>query len=186
MKLLNKLKFAYLYDLKMEYKLLISHLTLSVLAILLLTALLYTNSARILERKLLNSAEATSEKITLSLENIIQKYDNMTYSFSMMETVTDIFSHPGPDYDYSGIRKDRTDFENAMFSCIPIQIRNSVTDCDIRVFLTILFPISIMQPDIPPIPPLKRRPGFSVFPLHITGTGLPFISFLQRTFRTRG
>ena len=51
MKLLNKLKFAYLYDLKMEYKLLISHLTLSVLAILLLTALLYTNSARILERK---------------------------------------------------------------------------------------------------------------------------------------
>ena len=117
MKLLNKLKFAYLYDLKMEYKLLISHLTLSVLAILLLTALLYTNSARILERKLLNSAEATSEKITLSLENIIQKYDNMTYSFSMMETVTDIFSHPGPDYDYSGIRKDRTDFENAMFSC---------------------------------------------------------------------
>ena len=96
MKLLNKLKFAYLYDLKMEYKLLISHLTLSVLAILLLTALLYTNSARILERKLLNSAEATSEKITLSLENIIQKYDNMTYSFSMMETVTDIFSsRPG-------------------------------------------------------------------------------------------
>lgn len=140
MKLLNKLKFAYLYDLKMEYKLLISHLTLSVLAILLLTALLYTNSARILERKLLNSAEATSEKITLSLENIIQKYDNMTYSFSMMETVTDIFSHPGPDYDYSGIRKDRTDFENAMFSCIPIQIRNSVTDCDIRVFFDDSFP----------------------------------------------
>ena len=113
MKLLNKLKFAYLYDLKMEYKLLISHLTLSVLAILLLTALLYTNSARILERKLLNSAEATSEKITLSLENIIQKYDNMTYSFSMMETVTDIFSHPGPDYDYSGCcRKGRCYFRS--------------------------------------------------------------------------
>ena len=85
-----------------------------------------TNSAGILERKLLNSAEATSEKIILSLENIIQKYDNMTYSFSMMETVTDIYSHPGPDYDYSSIRKDRTDFENAMFSCIPVQIRNSV------------------------------------------------------------
>lgn len=140
MKLFNKLKFTYLYDMKMEYKLLISHLTLSVLAILLLTALLYTNSARLLERKLLNSAEATSEKITLSLENIIQKYDNMTYSFSMMETVTDIFSHPGPDYDYSGIRKDRTDFENAMFSCIPIQIRNSVTDCNIRVFFDNSFP----------------------------------------------
>ena len=140
MKLFNKLKSAYLYDLKMEYKLLISHLTLSVLAILLLTALLYTNSARILERKLLNSAEATSEKITLSLENIIQKYDNMTYSFSMMETVTDIFSHPGPDYDYSGIRKDRSEFEKAMYSCIPIQIRNSVTDCDIRVFFDDSFP----------------------------------------------
>lgn len=52
----------YLYDMKMEYKLLLSHLTLSVLAILLLTTLLYTNSAGILEHKLLNSAEATSEK----------------------------------------------------------------------------------------------------------------------------
>lgn len=140
MKFIRKCKLFYLYDMKMEYKLLLSHLTLSVLAILLLTTLLYTNSAGILERKLLNSAEATSEKIILSLENIIQKYDNMTYSFSMMETVTDIYSHPGPDYDYSSIRKDRTDFENAMFSCIPVQIRNSVPDCDIRVYFQDSFP----------------------------------------------
>lgn len=140
MKFIRKCKLFYLYDMKMEYKLLLSHLTLSVLAILLLTTLLYTNSAGILERKLLNSAEATSEKIILSLENIIQKYDNMTYSFSMMEMVTDIYSHPGPDYDYSSIRKDRTDFENAMFSCIPVQIRNSVPDCDIRVYFQDSFP----------------------------------------------
>ena len=140
MKFIRKCKLFYLYDMKMEYKLLLSHLTLSVLAILLLTTLLYTNSAGILEHKLLNSAEATSEKIILSLENIIQKYDNMTYSFSMMETVTDIYSHPGPDYDYSSIRKDRTDFENAMFSCIPVQIRNSVPDCDIRVYFQDSFP----------------------------------------------
>ena len=140
MKFIRKCKLFYLYDMKMEYKLLLSHLTLSVLAILLLTTLLYTNSAGILERKLLNSAEATSEKIILSLENIIQKYDNMTYSFSMMETVTDIYSHPGPDYDYSSIRKDRTDFENAMFSCLPVQIRNSVPDCDIRVYFQDSFP----------------------------------------------
>lgn len=140
MKFIRKCKLFYLYDMKMEYKLLLSHLTLSVLTILLLTTLLYTNSAGILERKLLNSAEATSEKIILSLENIIQKYDNMTYSFSMMETVTDIYSHPGPDYDYSSIRKDRTDFENAMFSCIPVQIRNSVPDCDIRVYFQDSFP----------------------------------------------
>lgn len=140
MKFIRKCKLFYLYDMKMEYKLLLSHLTLSVLAILLLTTLLYTNSAGILERKLLNSAEATSEKIILSLENIIQKYDNMTYSFSMMETVTDIYSHPGPDYDYSSIRKDRTDFENAIFSCIPVQIRNSVPDCDIRVYFQDSFP----------------------------------------------
>ena len=140
MKFIRKCKLFYLYDMKMEYKLLLSHLTLSVLAILLLTTLLYTNSAGILERKLLNSAEATSEKIIWSLENIIQKYDNMTYSFSMMETVTDIYSHPGPDYDYSSIRKDRTDFENAMFSCIPVQIRNSVPDCDIRVYFQDSFP----------------------------------------------
>lgn len=140
MKFIRKCKLFYLYDMKMEYKLLLSHLTLSVLAILLLTTLLYTNSAGILERKLLNSAEGTSEKIILSLENIIQKYDNMTYSFSMMETVTDIYSHPGPDYDYSSIRKDRTDFENAMFSCIPVQIRNSVPDCDIRVYFQDSFP----------------------------------------------
>lgn len=140
MKFIRKCKLFYLYDMKMEYKLLLSHLTLSVLAILLLTTLLYTNSAGILERKLLNSAEATSEKIILSLENIIQKYDNMTYSFSMMETVTDIYSHPGPDYDYSSIRKDRTDFENAMFSCIPVHIRNSVPDCDIRVYFQDSFP----------------------------------------------
>lgn len=140
MKFIRKCKLFYLYDMKMEYKLLLSHLTLSVLAILLLTTLLYTNSAGILERKLLNFAEATSEKIILSLENIIQKYDNMTYSFSMMETVTDIYSHPGPDYDYSSIRKDRTDFENAMFSCIPVQIRNSVPDCDIRVYFQDSFP----------------------------------------------
>ena len=140
MKFIRKCKLFYLYDMKMEYKLLLSHLTLSVLAILLLTTLLYTNSAGILERKLLNSAEATSEKIILSLEIIIQKYDNMTYSFSMMETVTDIYSHPGPDYDYSSIRKDRTDFENAMFSCIPVQIRNSVPDCDIRVYFQDSFP----------------------------------------------
>ena len=140
MKFIRKCKLFYLYDMKMEYKLLLSHLTLSVLAILLLTTLLYTNSAGILERKLLNSAEATSEKIILSLENIIQKYDNMTSSFSMMETVTDIYSHPGPDYDYSSIRKDRTDFENAMFSCIPVQIRNSVPDCDIRVYFQDSFP----------------------------------------------
>ena len=140
MKFIRKCKLFYLYDMKMEYKLLLSHLTLSVLAILLLTTLLYTNSAGILERKLLNSAEATSEKIILSLENIIQKYDNMTYSFSMMETVTDIYSHPGPDYDYSSIRKDRTDFENAMFSCIPVQIRTSVPDCDIRVYFQDSFP----------------------------------------------
>ena len=140
MKFIRKCKLFYLYDMKMEYKLLLSHLTLSVLATLLLTTLLYTNSAGILERKLLNSAEATSEKIILSLENIIQKYDNMTYSFSMMETVTDIYSHPGPDYDYSSIRKDRTDFENAMFSCIPVQIRNSVPDCDIRVYFQDSFP----------------------------------------------
>lgn len=140
MKFIRKCKLFYLYDMKMEYKLLLSHLTLSVLAILLLTTLLYTNSAGILKRKLLNSAEATSEKIILSLENIIQKYDNMTYSFSMMETVTDIYSHPGPDYDYSSIRKDRTDFENAMFSCIPVQIRNSVPDCDIRVYFQDSFP----------------------------------------------
>lgn len=140
MKFIRKCKLFYLYDMKMEYKLLLSHLTLSVLAILLLTTLLYTNSAGILERKLLNSAEATSEKIILSLENIIQKYDNMTYSFSMMKTVTDIYSHPGPDYDYSSIRKDRTDFENAMFSCIPVQIRNSVPDCDIRVYFQDSFP----------------------------------------------
>ena len=140
MKFIRKCKLFYLYDMKMEYKLLLSHLTLSVLALLLLTTLLYTNSAGILERKLLNSAEATSEKIILSLENIIQKYDNMTYSFSMMETVTDIYSHPGPDYDYSSIRKDRTDFENAMFSCIPVQIRNSVPDCDIRVYFQDSFP----------------------------------------------
>ena len=140
MKFIRKCKLFYLYDMKMEYKLLLSHLTLSVLAILLLTTLLYTNSAGILEHKLLNSAEATSEKIILSLENIIQKYDNMTYSFSMMETVTDIYSHPGPDYDYSSIRKDLTDFENAMFSCIPVQIRNSVPDCDIRVYFQDSFP----------------------------------------------
>lgn len=140
MKFIRKCKLFYLYDMKMEYKLLLSHLTLSVLAILLLTTLLYTNSAGILEHKLLNFAEATSEKIILSLENIIQKYDNMTYSFSMMETVTDIYSHPGPDYDYSSIRKDRTDFENAMFSCIPVQIRNSVPDCDIRVYFQDSFP----------------------------------------------
>ncbi len=55
MKFIRKCKLFYLYDMKMEYKLLLSHLTLSVLAILLLTTLLYTNSAGILERKLLNS-----------------------------------------------------------------------------------------------------------------------------------
>ena len=140
MKFIRKYKLFYLYDMKIEYKLLLSHLTLSVLAILLLTMLLYTNSAGVLERKLLNSAEATSEKIILSLENIIQKYDNMTYSFSMMETVTDIYSHSGPDYDQSSIRKDRADFENAMFSCIPVQIRNSVPNCDIRVYFQDSFP----------------------------------------------
>lgn len=140
MKFIHKCKLFYLYDMKMEYKLLLSHLTLSVLAILLLTMLLYTNFAGVLERKLLNSAEATSEKIILSLENIIQKYDNMTYSFSMMETVTDIYSHSGPDYDHSSIRKDRANFENAMFSCIPVQIRNSVPNCDIRVYFQDTFP----------------------------------------------
>lgn len=140
MKFIRKIKLYYLYDMKMEYKLLLSHLTLSVLAILLITVILYANSAGILERRLLNSAEATSEKIILSLENLIQKYDNMTYSFSMMETVTDLFSHSGSDYDYSSIRKDRTDFENAMFSCIPLQIRNSVPDCDIYVYFQDSFP----------------------------------------------
>ena len=78
MNIIRKLKLYYLYDMKMEYKLLFSHLALSVLAILLVTILLYTNSAGILERKLLGSAQATSEKIILSLENLIQKYDNMT------------------------------------------------------------------------------------------------------------
>ncbi len=140
MNFIRRLKLYYLYDMKMEYKLLFSHLALSVLAILLVTILLYTNSAGILERKLLGSAQATSEKIILSLENLIQKYDNMTYSFSMMETVTDLFSHPGDDYDYNRIRKDRTDFENAMFSCIPLQIRNSVPDCDIYVYFQDSFP----------------------------------------------
>lgn len=140
MNIIRKLKLYYLYDMKMEYKLLFSHLALSVLAILLVTILLYTNSAGILERKLLGSAQATSEKIILSLENLIQKYDNMTYSFSMMETVTDLFSHPGDDYDYNRIRKDRTDFETAMFSCIPLQIRNSVPDCDIYVYFQDSFP----------------------------------------------
>lgn len=136
----KSLRSYYIYDMKLEYKLLLSHLTLSVLAILLLAALLYTSSARLLEKKLLNSAEATSEKTVLSLENLIQKYDNMTYSFSMMGTLTDIFSHAQGEYGYDSIRRDRMNFETAMYSCIPIQIRNSVPECDIRVYFDDSFP----------------------------------------------
>lgn len=166
----------------MEYKLLISHLTLSVLAILLLTALLYTKFRAYTGTQIAEFRGSYSEKITLSLENIIQKYDNMTYSFSMMETVTDIFSHPGPDYDYSGIRKDRTDFENAMFSCIPIQIRNSVTDCDIRVFFDDSFPYFNNATRYSTYSSIEEETWFQRVSSHITGTGLPFISFPPKNF----
>ena len=134
MKIINKLKKYYLYDLRLEQKLLFSHFVISVLAILLLTTLLYTNSARLLERKLLNSAETASEKTVLSLENMIQKYDNMTYSFSMMNTVTNIVTQTTNDYDSDDIRKDRNQFETTLFSCIPFQISSSIPDCDIKVF----------------------------------------------------
>ena len=137
----RRIKNYYFYDMKIEHKLLLSHLALSLLAVLSLTILMLLNFSRTLQNKLLSSAEATSDKILLSVENIIQKYDNMTYTFSMLDTVTDLFTHAeSGDYEYTDIYNDRNHFERSLFSCIPMQIRHSVTECTVRVYFDNRFP----------------------------------------------
>ena len=84
MKFIRKCKLFYLYDMKMEYKLLLSHLTLSVLAILLLTTLLYTNSAGILERKLLNSAEALERETSRFVSSETRKVSALSKLLGLM------------------------------------------------------------------------------------------------------
>ena len=136
----NRLKYHYFYNLKLEHKLFFSHLMLSVLALCFLFCILYPSFSNILRRKLLNAAESTSEKTILTLESTLGSYDTMTYSLSMLSVTTELCSHAGTDYDYAQIRKDRSTFEKTLYTCIPQQIRNSVSDCEIRVFFQDTFP----------------------------------------------
>lgn len=136
----NRIKYHYFYNLRLEHKLFFSHLMLSVLALGFLFCILYPSFSNILRRKLLNAAESTSGKTILSLESTLGSYDTMTYSLSMLSVTTELCSHAGESYDYAQIRKDRSSFEKTLYTCIPQQIRDSVSDCEIRVFFQDTFP----------------------------------------------
>ena len=125
---------------RLKFKILISYLIPSVTLLCLLSVATYFASARLMEKRLLQSASDTIKQTENSLQSFINKYDALTLSYSFSGSVQNLLGQDLTDYNINRQKLDKLNFESTLFSCIPTRIENSNTVCDIRIYFNDTFP----------------------------------------------
>ena len=132
--LFRKLIHSYFYEIRLQNKLLLAFLSMSLLLLGIFSSVIISHVSSFAENQLLQSATETFQQTTASLENTFYSYEQISPGLANSYLFDDLMKQDMNQYTPGEITVIRQNFERSVFASVQNHVNSTSYEVDVKIF----------------------------------------------------